>query len=213
VRERAFWIACALTGALVLVACALPFARLGLHAGDVRVHRTLRMVTLGNAGAIAVVASGFALLAAAVAGLRFGARGPAIIVAFVAAVVSFAQAERSAAYTTAYGGIDCTAYQASRGVGCAGPVLGPALADLYARHEPVPRTVEEQAAEVSYTAKTGPGLVLLFASPILLIFWAAYRAARLRIRSPGLALAVVAVLGLFFTLLVLAHLTFANYYD
>lgn len=209
--HRAFWVACAVTGALVLVSCVLPLARIGLEGGDLHPRETIRMLTLGTAGSIGVIAAGLALVGVAVAGLRFGARGPAIL-ALVAAVVAFSQGERSAAYSTPDGGILCTDHQVSDG-DCGGPVFGPELADLYARQAPPPTTADAQAEELGYRADPRSGLWLLFGAPVPLIFWAAYRAARLRIRSRGIAVALVAVLGLFFTLLVLAHLAFANYYD
>ena len=208
---RAFWAACGVTGVVVLVGCALPLARLGLRGGDLNAHETVRMLTLGTGGPIAVLAAGVVLLGSAVAGLRFGAGGTAVVLALVAALVAFSQAEQAAAYTTADGGILCTAYQATEGVDCGGPIYGPELADLYAGHAPVPRTVEEQAEEVAYTAEPRPGLWLLLLAPVPLVFWSGYRAARLRIRSVAVAVAVVIVVGALVTLLTLAHLVFANY--
>lgn len=171
----------------------------------------MRVSSVGTAGAVAIVAAGSALLGVGALGLRFGTHAPAVLVALVAAVVVAAQAEAALAFSTQDGGILCTAYQASRGIGCGGRLFGPELADLYARSAPVPRTVEEQAEEVAYTANPRTGLWLLVAASFPLVVWAGYRAARLWIGNRAIAAIVVAVLAGLLGLLTLLHLAFANY--
>jgi hypothetical protein len=210
-RHPRFWAACAFSGAVVLCSCALPFTRLGLRGGDLNAHETVRVISVGTAGAFAIVAAGLALLGVGAVGLRFGTQGPAVLVALVAALVVAAQGEAGLAFSTEDGGILCTAYQASRGIGCGGRLLGPELADLYARSVPSPKTVEQQAEELAYTAAPRVGLWLLVAASFPLVVWACYRAARLRIGNRTVAAIVVAVLTGLLGLLTLLHLAFANY--
>jgi hypothetical protein len=210
-RHPRFWAACAFSGAVVLAACAVPFARLGLRGGSLNAHGTMRVISAGTAGMLAIVAAGLVLLGVGAAGLRFGTHGPTVLVALVAALVIAAQGEAGLAFSTEDGGILCTAYQASRGIGCGGRVFGPELADLYARSERTPKTVDEQAAELAYTAKPRVGLWLLAAASFPLVVWAGYRAARLRIGNRAVAAVAVAILTGLLGLLTLLHLAFANY--
>jgi len=195
---------------VVLAGCFLPFARIGLGGGALHAHQTVPAVSLGTAGALAVVAAGLTLVGAGAAGVRFGMRGPILLVALVAALVASARGEAGAAYSTEDGGILCTTYQVAQGASCGG-VFARALGKLYAQHAPPPRTVEEQATEIGYTARPRIGLWLLLASGIPIVPWAAFRAARLRIGSRALAAVVVGVLCAGLTLLALVHVTFANY--
>ena len=206
-----FWWACAFSGAGILAACAAPLARLGLRGGALNAHETMRVVSAGSPGALAIVAAGLALVGVGAAGLRFGTSGPGVLVALVAALVVAAQGETAFAYSTGDGAGICTAYQASRGTGCGGRVFGPELADLYARSASIPNTVSAQAEERAYTAKPRVGLWLLLAISFPLVIWACYRTARLRIGNPAVAAITVAVVTVMLSVLAMAHVAGANW--